>query len=236
MAFQMNASGIFQQSHWYIWHIYLITASGCPIFQSLGRKQKSWPYRNSRFPQNLRSISLLSTTGKLLEKVILKTVQRHVEERGLLNVSQFGFRARHSTTLQCVRHTDHVTPNFNNNMSTAAVFLDIEKVSDTKWQSGLLYKLSKLEFSTSLIKLISSFLSKRKFSVSVEGEKSTPREMRAGYLRSCLVPYFVQHVYKLCTPNTWCLPSPLCRRHLSVRDRSKGGFCCQKTPAWSQPN
>jgi hypothetical protein len=37
-------------------------------------------------------------------------------------------------------------------------------------------------------------------------------------------------------PNTCCLPSPLCRRHLSVRDRSKGGFCCQKTPAWCQLN
>jgi hypothetical protein len=42
-----------------------------------------------------------------------------------------------------------------------------------------MYKLSKLEFSTSLIKLISSFLPQHKFSVSVEGEMSTPREMRA---------------------------------------------------------
>jgi hypothetical protein len=81
-----------------------------------------------------------------------------------------------------MRLTDHVTLNFNNNtsMSTAAVFLDIEKAFDTAWHSGLLYKLSKLEFSTNLIKLISSFLSQRKFIVSVEGEMSTPREMRAG--------------------------------------------------------
>jgi hypothetical protein len=57
----------------------------------------------------------------------------HTEERGLLNASQFGFRARHSTTIQCMRLTDHVTSNFNNNMSTAAVFLDTEKVFDTTW-------------------------------------------------------------------------------------------------------
>jgi hypothetical protein len=43
-----------------------------------------------------------------------------------------------------------------------------------------LYKLSKLEFSTSLIELIGSFLSLRKFSVSVEGKMSTPREMQSG--------------------------------------------------------
>jgi hypothetical protein len=60
------------------------------------------------------------------------------------------------------------------------VFLDIEKAFDTTWQSGLPYKLSKLEFSTSLIKLTGSFLSQRKFSVSVEGGMSSPKEMQAG--------------------------------------------------------
>jgi hypothetical protein len=44
-------------------------------------------------------------------------------------------------------------------MSTDVVFLDIEKAFDTTWHPGLLYKLSKLQFLTSLIKLISSFLS-----------------------------------------------------------------------------
>jgi hypothetical protein len=51
-----------------------------------------------------------------------------------------------------MRLVDHVTLNFNNNMSTAAVFLDIEKAFDITWHPGLLYKLSKLDFSTKLIK------------------------------------------------------------------------------------
>jgi hypothetical protein len=89
--------------------------------------------------------------------------------------------ARHSTTLKCMRLTDHVTLNFNNKMSTATVFLYIEKAFDTTRHSGLLYKLSKLKFSTSLIKLIGSFLSNRKFSVSVEGEMSTPEKCKPGW-------------------------------------------------------
>jgi hypothetical protein len=104
------------------------------------------PSKDPKFPQNLRPISLLSTTGNLFEKVILKIVQKHTEERCLLNAGQFGFRARHSTTLQCMRLTDHVTLNFNNKISTAAVFLDIEKAFGTTRHSGLLYKLSKLDF------------------------------------------------------------------------------------------
>jgi hypothetical protein len=79
-----------------------------------------------------------------------------------------------------MRLVDHVTLNFNNNMSTAAVFLHIEKAFDTTWHPGFLYKLFKLNFSTNLIKLISSFLSQRKFRVSVEDEMSTPRYMQSG--------------------------------------------------------
>jgi hypothetical protein len=36
-------------------------------------------------------------------------------------------------------------------MSMAAVFLDIERAFDTTWHPGLLYKWSKMHFSTSLI-------------------------------------------------------------------------------------
>jgi hypothetical protein len=55
------------------------------------------PRKDSKFPQNLRLISLLSTMGKLFEKVILKIAKRDIGEKGLLN-------ARHSTTLQCTQH------------------------------------------------------------------------------------------------------------------------------------
>jgi hypothetical protein len=112
------------------------------------------PAKDRKFPQHLRLIILLSTTSKLFEKVILKTVQRHTEERGLLKAIQFGFCARHSMTFQCMRLTDHVTLNFNNNLS---------KAFDTTWHLGLLYNLLELKFSIGLIKLVSSFLSQRKF-------------------------------------------------------------------------
>jgi hypothetical protein len=102
------------------------------------------PGKDPKFPQNLRPISFVSTTGKLFEKVILKFLQKHIDERDLLNASQSGFRARHSTTLQCMRLTDQVTLNFNKIISTASVFLVTEVAFDTTWYFGLLYKLSKL--------------------------------------------------------------------------------------------
>jgi hypothetical protein len=140
--------------------------------------------------------------GKLFEKVILKTLQKHIDERGLLNASQFGFRARHSTTLQCMRLKDQFTLNFNNKISTAAVFLDIEKAFDTTWHSGLLYNLSKLEFSTSLIKLIGSVFSQRKFRVSAAGEMSTPRVMQAGVPQGSVLSPTLFNMYINGTPQT----------------------------------
>jgi hypothetical protein len=79
------------------------------------------PGKDPEFPQNLRPISILPTMGKVFEKVNKKIVRRHLEINNLLNASRFGFRARQSMTLQCMRLTDHVTFNFNNNMTTAAV-------------------------------------------------------------------------------------------------------------------
>jgi hypothetical protein len=78
-------------------------------------------------------------------------------------------------------------------MSTAAVFLDIEKAFDTTWHPGLLYvyTLSELQFSASLVKLIASLLTNRKFQVSVKGGISTPRKVAAGVSQgSVLAPVF----------------------------------------------
>jgi hypothetical protein len=64
--------------------------------------------------------------------------------------------------------------------------LDIEKAYETSRHPGLLHKLSTMEFPTNIIKLTGSFLSQRKFRVSV-GEMSTPRDINAG---SSLSPHY----------------------------------------------
>jgi hypothetical protein len=86
------------------------------------------PGKDPKFPTNLGPVSLLSTTCKILEKVILKIVQRHIEEIAILIASRFGFYERRSTTLQCMGFMDDVTLDFNNTMSTNAVLLHIEKI------------------------------------------------------------------------------------------------------------
>jgi hypothetical protein len=60
-----------------------------------------------------------------------------------------------------MRFTGHVTLTFNNNVSTTAVFLDVEKAFDN-YTTPWLVKLSKPQFLINLIKLINSFFQKFK--------------------------------------------------------------------------
>jgi hypothetical protein len=77
---------------------------------------------------------------------------------------------------------------------------DSHKAFDTTWHTGLLYNLSKLYFSVSLIKLISSFLYKRKLFVSVEGEMSTPRIMQVGVPQGSVLSPTMFNMYVNDTP------------------------------------
>jgi hypothetical protein len=57
------------------------------------------PGKDPKFPQNLRSINLLSSTAKVFEKVILEIVQRHARERNLL--TQVSLASVHVTARHC---------------------------------------------------------------------------------------------------------------------------------------
>jgi hypothetical protein len=132
-----------------------------------------------------------------------------------------------------MRFMDHVNLNFNNYISMAAVFLDVEKEFDTAWHPGLLYKLSELHFSISLIKLSSSFLSNRKFRVTVEGELSISPNIQAGAPQVSVLSPTLYSLYAIDTPQTpgvyaalfaddTCLYSTDCKQGYALRKIERG--------------
>ena len=86
--------------------------------------------QDRQYPQNYRPISLLSTLGKVMEKVILARLQDEVHTRNIIPEHQHGFRHQHSTEHQLLRVVEYTTEGFNNRQATGAVFLDVAKAFD----------------------------------------------------------------------------------------------------------
>jgi hypothetical protein len=122
----------------------------------------------------------LDTLGKIFEKILLARILHEVSERGLLRDEQFGFRPRHSTSLQLARLVERITRNFCEKRLTGADFLDVAKAFDTVWIDGLPYKLTLLNFPSYIVHTKSSYLKDRTFEASFQTAMSSRRIMRAG--------------------------------------------------------
>ena len=60
-------------------------------------------------PSSFWPISLLDTIGKLFEKILLARILHKVSEHRLMRDEQFGFRPRHSTSLQLACLVERIT-------------------------------------------------------------------------------------------------------------------------------
>lgn len=143
------------------------------------------PGKNILLPGSYRPITLLSTTSKLFEKLLLLHIMPHLQPRD----EQFGFRAGHSTTHQLARVLHDLAVAHNKRERTVAVFLDMEKAVDRVWHAGLLYKLSTSTTPRRVVRIVNTFLQDRRFQVAVESALSTERPIHAGVPQgSCLSP------------------------------------------------
>ena len=104
-------------------------------------------------PSSYQAISLMDTFSKWLEKILLAKALSDVSQRRLMRDEQFGFRPRHSTSLQLARLVESITSNFGEKRQTGVVFLDVAKAIGTIWIDGLPYKLMILKLPATWSKL-----------------------------------------------------------------------------------
>jgi hypothetical protein len=104
------------------------------------------PGKDPAQPSSYRPISLLDTISKFYGKNLLTRILHEFGDRGLPRDEQFGFRPRHSTSLQLARIVEQITRNFGEMKLRGAVFLEVAKAFDNDWINDVLYKLTILHF------------------------------------------------------------------------------------------
>lgn len=142
---------------------------------------------------NFRPISLLSNIGKLFERII-----REKMDEGIIGSyipqEQFGFKKGNSTVHALLKFHCDVMRNLRERKCTVAVSLDVEKAFDKAFHDGILYKMVRIGFKPSIIKLFQSFFSGRRFCVQIAGQVSGQGEVSCGVPQgSVLAP----HLYNI---------------------------------------
>ena len=102
-----------------------------PIFKSGARNDEN----------NYRPISVLPLVSKVMEHAIQVQFLAFLTVHDLLSIHQSGFRKKHSTETAVVYLTDHILDHMDRQMTTGAVFIDLEKAFDLVDHECLLYKL-----------------------------------------------------------------------------------------------
>jgi hypothetical protein len=90
-----------------------------------------------------RTVSLLPTIAKVLEKLILNVINQESNPQTWIPDHQFGFWWAHSTIQQSHRIANIISNALTNKQYCTAAFLDIAQAFDKVWHSGLLYKIKK---------------------------------------------------------------------------------------------
>lgn len=142
--------------------------------------------KNKTYPSSYRPVSLLSICGKILERIILVELRKHMDTNNIIVNKQFSFRNKHSTILQLIRVIHYIANEHNKNRLTAMVLLDLIKAFDSVCHKGLLLKLHKYKFPDHILKIINSFLSDRSFMVKINKEQS-----RTGQLKPILFNIYI---------------------------------------------
>ncbi|GFW12217.1 probable RNA-directed DNA polymerase from transposon X-element [Trichonephila clavipes] len=142
-----------------------------------------------------KPISLISSIGKIHEKILLKRIEKYTLDNSIIPDIQHGFRKETSTCHQLLRATNKIISGFNRHATTGGIFLDVEKAFDRLWHNGLIFKMINLNYPPYLIRTISDYLHNRTFQVKIQATISKIGHIQAGSPQGSLLSPILYIIY-----------------------------------------
>ena len=132
-------------------------------------------------PLNYRPISLLEPIGKVYETIINRRLKWYLEDNGLLNDLQFGFRPGRSTHTSINTMLEFISYNLKRGLEVYLLSKDIEKAFDKVYHPALVYKIfNQYNLPELFCKTLANFLVNRKMEIKVNNTLADPFTPEAG--------------------------------------------------------
>lgn len=163
---------------------------------------------------HFRSISVLPTMSKILERILDTQIRVHIDRFLILPQKQSGFRSGYSCATAMADVIDDIIRARDNNEITALVLLDFTKAFDFLNHDILIALLHYIGFTNDATMLIKSFLSDRCQRVRVGNDISECRLVLTGVPQGSILGPLLFSIYTSCFPNHL----KFCRYHLYADD------------------
>jgi hypothetical protein len=149
---------------------------------------------------NYRSISLLTSFSKIVEKVMFNRLKNHLNKYAILSPSQYGFQKNVTTDNAVYALLNEVLTVLNNKSRVNRIFCDIEKAFDCV-NHDVLHKLEIYGVARTTKELFSQFLSNRYLRVNLKDkavrlQHQIGLKLNMGYLKVQSWDLVIFTVYK----------------------------------------
>ena len=146
--------------------------------------------------KNYRPISNLSFLSKILERVVAKRLNAHIEEQLLSNQVQSAYKRFHSTETALLKIHNDIICNMDNGKVTARTLLDLSAAFDTIDHSILLERLyGHFGISGTVFQWFKSYISNRQQRVHIDGSLSCPQDLHFGVPQGSVLGPFLFCLY-----------------------------------------
>ena len=135
---------------------------------------------SKHLPVNYRPVSLTCICSKIMEHILASQVTRHLNNNGILDKNQHGFRPGLSCDTQLIEFVQDLHTSLQSGHQVDAVVMDFSKAFDKVSHNRLMYKLDEYGINGKTAAWIEDFLRGRTQQVVVDGESSPTAPVTSG--------------------------------------------------------